>query len=134
MFNYRKKVEDHIGRKLTQDEVIHHKDGDSHNNDITNLEIVSRSEHGTKKHLTNEDWREAIENMLARNLTLSLRDVDEQLTLFFTDRQKQILFRRLHGMELSKTEGEYYSRKVKKKLTAIGDPSFHNAARMMLSI
>lgn len=38
-------VENQIGRLLTNDEIVHHKDGNKFNNDINNLEILSNSEH-----------------------------------------------------------------------------------------
>lgn len=38
-------VENHIGRLLTISEVVHHKDGNKHNNDIDNLEIMLRADH-----------------------------------------------------------------------------------------
>lgn len=38
-------MEQHIGRFLTKDEVVHHLDGDKLNNDISNLKIMSQSEH-----------------------------------------------------------------------------------------
>lgn len=41
-------MEQHLGRKLRSDEVVHHKDGNKQNNDISNLEIVSPSEHPYK--------------------------------------------------------------------------------------
>jgi hypothetical protein len=46
---YRKIVEAFIGRKLLKTEYIHHKDKDWNNNDISNLQIISASEH-TKLH------------------------------------------------------------------------------------
>lgn len=42
-------MEQHIGRKLSRNEVVHHKNGDKRDNSIENLEIMSLSEH-TKKH------------------------------------------------------------------------------------
>ena len=42
-------MENHIGRLLLKDEIIHHKDGNKNNNDISNLEILSKSNH-TKLH------------------------------------------------------------------------------------
>jgi transcription elongation factor Elf1 len=38
-------VENHIGRRLTQNEVVHHIDGDKMNNNIENLDICTVTEH-----------------------------------------------------------------------------------------
>ena len=38
-------VENHIGRLLTSDEIVHHKDGNKRNNNIDNLEITTISNH-----------------------------------------------------------------------------------------
>lgn len=38
-------VERHIGRKLESFEIVHHRDEDKWNNDITNLEIMTQAEH-----------------------------------------------------------------------------------------
>jgi hypothetical protein len=40
-------VENHIGRKLLENEVVHHIDGDKLNNDIENLDICTISEHNS---------------------------------------------------------------------------------------
>ena len=44
-YEHRLIMEEHLGRKLSSDEIVHHIDGDKHNNDILNLTIMSRSEH-----------------------------------------------------------------------------------------
>ena len=38
-------IAEHLGRELSSDELVHHKDGDKRNNRLENLEILSRSEH-----------------------------------------------------------------------------------------
>lgn len=38
-------MEKHLGRKLRSDEIVHHKDHNPSNNDISNLEIMTRAEH-----------------------------------------------------------------------------------------
>lgn len=53
-----KKIDEHrhimekfLGRKLSFDEIVHHIDGDTRNNNICNLEIKSRSEHAILHHI-----------------------------------------------------------------------------------
>lgn len=43
-------MEKYLGRKLKPTEIVHHKDGNKQNNDISNLEVMSQSEH-IRKHL-----------------------------------------------------------------------------------
>lgn len=47
-------MEKEIGRKLNENEVVHHKDGDHTNNDKENLEIVDRSDHASYHAVTVE--------------------------------------------------------------------------------
>lgn len=42
---HRQVVEKFLGRKLRSDELVHHIDENPHNNDISNLQIVTRAEH-----------------------------------------------------------------------------------------
>ncbi len=42
---HRHLVELHIGRKLKCSELVHHRDGNRHNNILSNLEITTRGEH-----------------------------------------------------------------------------------------
>jgi len=39
-------MEEHLGRKLNPDELVHHKDGNKHNNALKNLEVMSAVDHG----------------------------------------------------------------------------------------
>ena len=43
-------MEEHLGRYLTREEVVHHIDEDGLNNNINNLELLSGAEH-RRKHL-----------------------------------------------------------------------------------
>ena len=49
MYEHRLVVENYIGRYLLPEEIVHHKDLNKTNNNLSNLQIVSSSEH-TKIH------------------------------------------------------------------------------------
>jgi hypothetical protein len=42
---HRAVMEEKLGRRLSPDEIVHHIDGNKLNNDISNLEVMSRSDH-----------------------------------------------------------------------------------------
>jgi hypothetical protein len=50
VYHHRYVMEQHLGRELRSDEIVHHKDGDKLNNDISNLEIMTRAEHARHHH------------------------------------------------------------------------------------
>lgn len=50
VFEHRYIMENHLGRKLTFNETVHHIDGNRNNNKLTNLEVLTRSEHTIKYH------------------------------------------------------------------------------------
>jgi len=47
-------MENHLGRKIVSEEIVHHIDGNGKNNDIDNLQLMDRPEHG-RIHTT-ERW------------------------------------------------------------------------------
>jgi hypothetical protein len=54
--------------------------------------------------------------------------VSAPLSLLFSEKQKELIFKKLKGLHLTKTEREYYSRVVKKKLAAIVMPEVYEVA------
>ena len=59
VYEHRYVMECHLGRALNKDEIVHHIDGDIYNNDISNLQLLTNSEH-TKLHMKKRgyvcDW------------------------------------------------------------------------------
>jgi hypothetical protein len=43
-------MEKYLGRKLKKGEIVHHIDGNKHNNDIKNLELMTQSKHASLHH------------------------------------------------------------------------------------
>ncbi len=54
------------------------------------------------------------------------------LSLVFSPKQKDLLKKRLRHEPMNKTEREYFSRVVKKKLQALADPDLHRMAQRAL--
>lgn len=62
--HHRVVMEQYIGRKLRRDEHVHHKDGNRSNNDISNLELMTASQH--MSHHAQENQKTRTRNHLGR--------------------------------------------------------------------
>lgn len=54
------------------------------------------------------------------------------LSQLFPPKQKELFKKKLEGTPLTKTEQEYYSRTVRKKVVALANPGLHHLARRLL--
>jgi hypothetical protein len=57
VFEHRRIVEERIGRPLTRNEFVHHRDHNRLNNDPANLELITPSDHARHHHHPGEDAR-----------------------------------------------------------------------------
>lgn len=127
--NYRQKKEQELGRKLTKDEIVHHADGLSHNDDSSNLVVVNgQKAHGLLHKTINIDWKQETIKLINQYTRPDLLELLPVLDVFFTQRQIHITLRKLLTKHLTKTEREYFSRTCKKKLKAIAHPALHKVA------
>ncbi len=55
------------------------------------------------------------------------------LSQVFSPKQKELFKKRLEGLPLTKTEREYYSRAVKKKVVALANPELHRLAQRLMA-
>ena len=58
--------------------------------------------------------------------------LEYSLSQFFSPKQKELFKKKLNGEPLNKTEREYFSRAVKKKVFALTNPELHHLARKLL--
>lgn len=72
---------------------------------------------------------EKTRQLKARHGELSLEFALSQL---FSPKQKELFKKKLEGMPLNKTEKEYYSRTVRKKLSALANPELHRLAQKLM--
>ena len=59
-------------------------------------------------------------------------DVEYALSQVFSSKQKELFFKKLKGEKLTKTEREYYSRTVKKKVATLANPELHRLAQKII--
>jgi len=58
--------------------------------------------------------------------------LEHSMAQIFSPKQREIFLKRLKGEKLTKTEAEYFSRVIKKKVTAIANTELHSLARRLL--
>jgi hypothetical protein len=58
--------------------------------------------------------------------------LENALSQVFSPKQKELFKKKLEGLPLNKTEQEYYSRTVKKKVVALANAELHSLARKLL--
>jgi len=61
-------------------------------------------------------------------------ELEYAMSQIFSKRQKEIFLKKLKGEKLTKTEREYYSRTIKKKVLALANPDLHKLASKLLSL
>ncbi len=58
--------------------------------------------------------------------------LEYSLSQLFSSKQKDLFRKKLDGLPLTKTEKEYYSRTVKKKVAALANPDLHRLAQRLM--
>ena len=126
MTDYREIAEGKIGRKLKEGEIVHHEDGDSTNDDPENLHVCKdQSEHMFLHAQLKINWSLRLQGLIDEVMGEEIFKASEQfsnaLKEFFTDKQILLIYRKVLYTRkcFSKTDNEYYSRTIKKKLKAI---------------
>jgi len=56
------------------------------------------------------------------------------LSQVFSPKQKELFKKKLEGLPLNKTEQEYYSRRVKKKVVALANSELHSLSKKLLGL
>jgi hypothetical protein len=130
--NYRVKMEKHLGRKLKKTEIVHHRDGDSTNDRLVNLEIVSRQEHRARLRKRQEDYSNETLEMIKNKTLIPRPTANELLQRLFTPRQVQLIYKKLYSEKMSKTENEMFSRIIKKRLAVLVDDEVRRIASAII--
>ena len=92
------------------------------------------------RELDAERLKETFNNYFKKDVekTRELKKKYEELSLeyalsqLFSPKQKELFKKKLNGEPLSKTEREYYSRAVKKKVSALANPELHRLAQKLM--
>ncbi|MDD5260099.1 MAG: hypothetical protein PHD29_09040 [bacterium] len=60
-------------------------------------------------------------------------DLDRYMDQIFSAKQKELFLKKLNKGALTKTEKEYFSRVVKKKVSALADTELHTLSKKLLN-
>ena len=58
--------------------------------------------------------------------------LDRHMDEIFSAKQKELFLKKINGKKLTKTEKEYFSRVVKKKVLAMANPDLHHMSKKLL--
>ncbi len=60
--------------------------------------------------------------------------LEHAMSQVFAPKQKELFKKKLEGLPLNKTEQEYYSRRVKKKVVALANSELHSLSKKLLGL
>ena len=94
-----------------------------------NLDVNGRAMSGQRLKTTFDNYfsqsKTKLDDLLSAKKDFSLEYAMSQV---FSPKQKELFLKKLRGEKMTKTEKEYYSRSVKKKVLALANLEFHNLA------
>jgi hypothetical protein len=105
-------------------------------NQLTHNEVVAFNNMQFSSSRLRETFRNYFEQDAKK--TKQLKEKHEELSLeyalsqLFSPKQKELFRKKLEGEPLTKTEREYYSRTVKKKVAALANPELHRLAQKLM--
>ncbi|MCD6516721.1 MAG: hypothetical protein J7L72_04780, partial [Candidatus Aminicenantes bacterium] len=59
-------------------------------------------------------------------------DLEYAMSQLFSTKQKELFLKKLRGEKMTKTEREYFSRSVKKKVLALANSDLHKLAKKLV--
>jgi len=124
---------DQLKKRLSNEEVA---DVKKWKNLLAHNDFVSFA----RKRLDSFRLKEIFNNYFEEDVekTRQMKEKHEELSLeyalsqLFSPKQKELFQKKLKGLPLTKTEKEYFSRTVKKKVAALANPELHRLAQKLM--
>jgi hypothetical protein len=133
MIDYRKIMEQKLGRKLKSSEIVHHKDGNNENNSPSNLQLItSIKNHNKIPKKVKKISKEQVSKLICQTKQLELDSFYDSLKELFTPYQIELIIKKSEGRLLSKTDREVFSRIIKKKLLALANGQLFELAQKVI--
>jgi len=135
---WRRKLKDHLKEVIDSKELseLREKFFSSSDVEIKNRDFYIRINAGSFKdnffnYLLMDEKRKR--KKLSERIGLSLElKTQSQLSKLFSEKQKEIIMKKLMGEKLTKTEREYFSRTIKPKLEAILNPEIQRIGALLI--
>ena len=108
-----------LGKSLARDDLFNFSGAQFQSSRLKGVFELYFEKNAEKSKLRNEKYEE-----------LSL---EYALSQMFSPKQKELFKKKLEGLPLTKTEKEYYSRTVKKKVVALANTELHRLAQKLMA-
>lgn len=95
---------------------------------VANYQMDSRRLKATFNNYYSEKFQKSVGDLLAQREEF---DLEYSLSQLFSPKQKELFLKKLKGQKLSKTEKEYFSRVVRKKVKALANSQLHRLAQKL---
>lgn len=95
---------------------------------VDNCLMDSKRLKSTFKNYYSKRTQESVEDLLSKREEF---DLEYCLSQVFSPKQKELFLKKLRGQKLSKTEKEYYSRVVRKKVKALANSQLYRLAQKL---
>lgn len=96
--------------------------------------ITTKNQYNNKKREINPPGKNAKKtSSITQHIIIERKNVENMLLEIFSPKQTELFLKKSQGLPFNKTEKEYFSRVIKKKVVTLADTDIHRLAQKILT-